>query len=211
MACDSRESLAHEICQTLALETVVLARIWLCAGRFELRLTASAGHPAGGGSYHRTDGTHSRLANGVGKIGRVAAGGEPFIVRDLRGDEDWLANPDWIARQGVRGFAAYPLTAHSQVFGVMGIFSRVSLSDADIDDLRFLADFTATRLHALSPPREPAFLTRSQLKDLEKRSITAALARTSGKVFGTNGAAALLGVKPTTLASRIKALGIEAP
>jgi transcriptional regulator with GAF, ATPase, and Fis domain len=43
---------------------------------------------------------------------------------------------------------------------------------------------------------------------MEKQTIEAALARTSGRVFGPEGAAALLGMKPTTLASRIKALAI---
>jgi transcriptional regulator with GAF, ATPase, and Fis domain len=41
--------------------------------------------------------------------------------------------------------------------------------------------------------------------------IEAALAATGGKVFGPGGAAELLGVRPTTLASRIKRLGIEKP
>jgi transcriptional regulator with GAF, ATPase, and Fis domain len=36
-----------------------------------------------------------------------------------------------------------------------------------------------------------------------------ALAQTGGKVFGPRGAAALLGMKPTTVISRIKALGLE--
>ena len=37
----------------------------------------------------------------------------------------------------------------------------------------------------------------------------AALKATHGKVFGPGGAAELLGMKPTTLASRLKALGID--
>ncbi len=49
-------------------------------------------------------------------------------------------------------------------------------------------------------------LTRAELKQRERESITAALAQTKGKVFGPDGAAALLCMKPTTLASRIKAL-----
>ena len=39
--------------------------------------------------------------------------------------------------------------------------------------------------------------------------ISAALQHSGGKVFGAGGAAELLGMKPTTLASRIKALGIK--
>ena len=52
-------------------------------------------------------------------------------------------------------------------------------------------------------------LTHEQLKQRERENLTVALARTGGKVFGPAGAAALLGLKPTTLASRIKALGIS--
>ncbi len=52
-------------------------------------------------------------------------------------------------------------------------------------------------------------LTYTDLKQLEKENIIAALNKTDWRVSGSEGAAALLGTKPTTLASRIKALGIE--
>jgi len=54
-----------------------------------------------------------------------------------------------------------------------------------------------------------SLLTRDELKRYELESIVAALKKTGGKVFGTDGAAELLGMKPTTLSSRIKALGIK--
>jgi transcriptional regulator with GAF, ATPase, and Fis domain len=52
-------------------------------------------------------------------------------------------------------------------------------------------------------------LTRAGLKQRERESLSAALAQTDGKIFGPGGAAALLGMKPTTLASRLKALGLR--
>jgi transcriptional regulator with GAF, ATPase, and Fis domain len=52
-------------------------------------------------------------------------------------------------------------------------------------------------------------LTRADLKRHERESIVAALKEANGRVFGENGAADLLGMKPTTLASRIKTLGIK--
>ncbi|MFO0978258.1 MAG: sigma 54-interacting transcriptional regulator [Planctomycetaceae bacterium] len=52
-------------------------------------------------------------------------------------------------------------------------------------------------------------LTDDELRSLEAENIRAALAQCHGKVYGANGAAALLGVKPTTLNSRIKSLGIR--
>ena len=44
---------------------------------------------------------------------------------------------------------------------------------------------------------------------MEAANIRAALSQCHGKVYGANGAAALLGLKPTTLNSRIKSLGIK--
>lgn len=61
--------------------------------------------------------------------------------------------------------------------------------------------------HKLAAPA--ALLTRDELKRHERESISAALKQSGGKVFGENGAAELLGMKPTTLASRIKALGLS--
>ncbi len=46
---------------------------------------------------------------------------------------------------------------------------------------------------------------------LERRMIEQALAASGGKVFGAGGAAQRLGLKPTTLASRIKRYGIRKP
>jgi transcriptional regulator with GAF, ATPase, and Fis domain len=51
-------------------------------------------------------------------------------------------------------------------------------------------------------------LTREDLKRVERETITAALKQAGGKVSGAGGAAELLDMKPTTLASRIKALAI---
>jgi len=57
--------------------------------------------------------------------------------------------------------------------------------------------------------KSPAILTREAWKRHERESIATALKQSGGKVFGPGGAAELLNMKPTTLASRIKALGIR--
>lgn len=51
-------------------------------------------------------------------------------------------------------------------------------------------------------------LTYQDLKNLERENIIQALKQTNYKVYGNNGAAEILGSKPTTLLSRIKALQI---
>lgn len=50
----------------------------------------------------------------------------------------------------------------------------------------------------------PNVMNAEQHKALEKKNLEQALKHCQGKVYGENGAAALLGLKPTTLASKIK-------
>ncbi|ETR75776.1 PAS sensor protein [Afipia sp. P52-10] len=57
---------------------------------------------------------------------------------------------------------------------------------------------------------KPAVMTEGEVRGLERANIVAALRATGGKIFGPGGAAELMDMKPTTLASRIKALKIEA-
>jgi PAS domain S-box-containing protein len=54
-------------------------------------------------------------------------------------------------------------------------------------------------------------LTVSQIRQLERKNIHAALKQCKWKVAGKDGAAQLLGLPPSTLQSRMKALGIERP
>jgi PAS domain S-box-containing protein len=68
----------------------------------------------------------------------------------------------------------------------------------------------AQSLPASSPDRERV-LTVGELQELEKRNLIAALAACDWKVAGDNGAAKLLGIKPSTLNSRISALQIKKP
>lgn len=75
----------------------------------------------------------------------------------------------------------------------------------------FLGSQTSLELHSAAPAPTSAVLTREELRQAERDSITRALEQSRGKIFGPDGAAELLGMKPTTLASRIKALGIARP
>jgi DNA-binding NtrC family response regulator len=60
-----------------------------------------------------------------------------------------------------------------------------------------------------STPTASRVATRQDWRRQEQENIAQALRLTKGKIFGPDGAAALLGMKPTTLASRIKTLGIK--
>jgi len=59
------------------------------------------------------------------------------------------------------------------------------------------------------PAADVALLTRNELKRQERETIINALKQTNGKVSGPGGAAELLAMKPSTLASRISSLGIN--
>ena len=59
------------------------------------------------------------------------------------------------------------------------------------------------------PADAAAFLTRDELKRQERETIVSALKQTNGKVSGPGGAAELLGMKSSTLASRISSMGIN--
>jgi hypothetical protein len=52
-------------------------------------------------------------------------------------------------------------------------------------------------------------LTEKELRDLESENYRRALLRSNGKLYGPQGAGALLGIAPTTLASRLRNLGIH--
>ena len=60
-------------------------------------------------------------------------------------------------------------------------------------------------------PNSDTILTVTQLQNLERTNAIRALESCGWKISGDDGAAALLGLKPSTLASRLKALGIERP
>ncbi|PWC37837.1 sigma 54-interacting transcriptional regulator [Azospirillum sp. TSO35-2] len=63
---------------------------------------------------------------------------------------------------------------------------------------------------AVATPGVATIETAQDLRARERANIVAALEAAGGKVSGPGGAAERLGVPPTTLASRIKALGVDA-
>ena len=54
-------------------------------------------------------------------------------------------------------------------------------------------------------------VTEDEMRRRERANLVAALQQTKWKLSGEGGAAEMLGIKPTTLASRIKKMGIERP
>jgi len=68
---------------------------------------------------------------------------------------------------------------------------------------------TPARTLTAEPAGRDGLLTEAERRERDRRNILAALQASGGKIFGPGGAAERLDVKPTTLTSRIKALGIR--
>ncbi len=63
-----------------------------------------------------------------------------------------------------------------------------------------------------TPSSEPGasdILTDAAIREIERSNLLAALERADGKIYGAGGAAEMLGLKPTTVASRLQRLGIK--
>lgn len=73
------------------------------------------------------------------------------------------------------------------------------------EDDESAADLTA----ALTEHAALGFVTQAEWDAHERQNLLAALETANWKIYGAGGAAELLGVKATTLASRLKALGIK--
>ena len=61
------------------------------------------------------------------------------------------------------------------------------------------------------PTGETRFVTDAEMREREKANLIAALRHANWRVWGPDGAAGLLGIKPSTLTYRMKVLGITKP
>ncbi len=77
-------------------------------------------------------------------------------------------------------------------------------------DARFFAAADGAAPAAVRPAAPvPATPAVRPLADVEREHLRKALDATGGKIYGADGAAALLGMKPTTLQSRLRKHGIR--
>ncbi len=120
---------------------VAFARIWTHdeAGGV-LVLQASAGR------YTHIDGSHSRIKVGEFKIGRIAASRRPLLTNDVPHDPN-ISDPAWAEREGMIGFAGYPLVVEGRLLGVVAMFARQPLTEAMLTDLAPLTDQIAQHVH----------------------------------------------------------------
>ena len=111
--------------------SAVSACIWTLGGDEPvLKLQNTAGKEG--------DPCHARIPLGETAVGRIAQLKTPWHTNDLLSDplfSDW----EWARRHGVAAFAGYPLVVEDRLVGVMAIYSRHALSEAEIDGLGSIA------------------------------------------------------------------------
>jgi PAS domain S-box-containing protein len=86
---------------------------------------------------------------------------------------------------------------------------QVILAQADRISFDFLAAETVKPKPLVNTKTPSEVMSATQHKALEKSNIEQALKQCTGKIYGYHGAASLLGLKPTTLASKIKKYDIN--
>jgi transcriptional regulator with GAF, ATPase, and Fis domain len=148
--CDTLLQIVNGLVDEVGL---ALARIWLLASDPEskgeyLKLRASAGRSVVGRKEQWTSltGRFGKFELGSRKIGQVGSTGDPVIIENLGKHPDWVADPDWVAREGMASFAAHPLVYQGKTMGVLGVFSRQAMSRKQLEGLRAFADHAAVSI-----------------------------------------------------------------
>ena len=187
-----------------------------------LHLTVSVG------ATQSMDGPFRRFPIGARRVGRVVIDRKPYLERGDLGARG-IADPAWLAVHGVNSFAAVPL---GEGRGVLAVFSRRFLTDADVRLLAFAARAAGHGAGKSLPPArgvrparvEPVTRARPQrpeivagegesrtLAEIQRAAIERVLIETGGRISGPHGAATVLGLKPSTLVSRMQKLGVRRP
>jgi transcriptional regulator with GAF, ATPase, and Fis domain len=81
---------------------------------------------------------------------------------------------------------------------------QIILAKSNKINFEFLADESVFNNESFNPKSAPQLMRVEEQKALEKNNLVNALTHCQGKIYGENGAAQLLGLKPTTLASKLK-------
>lgn len=134
----TRSTTLREMLQECAQAVVnrldaAFARIWtLNAAENLLELQASAG------TYTHLNGPHGRVPVGRFKIGLIAHERQPHLTNEVVGDPR-VGDQEWARREGMVAFAGYPLLIADELVGVLAMFARHTLTDADFQGLGSVA------------------------------------------------------------------------
>jgi len=87
---------------------------------------------------------------------------------------------------------------------------RARLESLTFDTLHSAEPPSSATLRAAPPSfEEREIITDKEMKRRDRENLASALRESGGRIYGPDGAAALLGMKPTTLNARLKKLGLK--
>lgn len=86
------------------------------------------------GIYTRVKGFEAPLPVRQSKIEYFARRGEPYLSNNVADDPD-LIDPEWAKREGIVGFAGYPLTVEGEFLGAVAAFTRKPLTRSNVGAL----------------------------------------------------------------------------
>lgn len=140
---------------------VGLVRVWLikpadrcfscrymshCEGKVRcLHLMASAGCSIADGKTwtYTTESSFIRLPIGGRKVGEIAKEAKPLAILQIDPRDAWIADPDWVKREGMTSFFGQPLICRDEVLGVLAVFTREKIDAGALSMLRMVADHLA--------------------------------------------------------------------
>lgn len=128
------------------------ARIWFVdKNKINLILRFSAG------KYTRIDGEFSKVSlHDSLQLGPAIRRKKPFVTNDLPHDP-LTRHPDWVKKEKLLSFAAYPLIYKQEAVAVLAIFSRKKFSTIDFEILGIFCDQLSKDLAGFFDTKE--FLT----------------------------------------------------
>jgi len=171
------------------------ARIWTLAPDGNvLELQASAG------LYTHIDGPHARVPVGAFKIGLIAQERLAHLTNDVQRDPR-VSDQAWAVREGLVGFAGYPLLVQDELVGVVAMFSRAPLTVDTLAALASVADTIAIsirrgQVEALRTEAERARVDLLAREQLARASLTTTLRSIGDAVIATDTAARVTFMNP---------------
>jgi transcriptional regulator with GAF, ATPase, and Fis domain len=191
--------------QLAANKHVALARIWLvkpgdlcpscnqrahCQQQVDcLYLVASCGaSQVTGERWGQLNGRFQRFPFGHRKIGHIAQHRQGLTISNVQEDPTWLADRTWADAEGIVGFTGKPLLVNDRVVGVLGCFTRTTVTLEMCEVAPLLANHAAVAIANAQAFEEVDRLRRALTAENELLRAELGHAPQGGLIVGSSAA-----------------------